>query len=226
MQASNIDDDLRAQGFTLEGGLDHVYDANISVGGPMIARPRVVLRVGPEMGELQQAAGHHATRTGRRRSTTPGSGPSPAGGPRSSGTPGSPVGYDWNPRDRPGFNIEQLNGAPEAFNAYPNRPYLVQVRSTTTLTLPVAARGRAHAEFLARRTAVRAQRASGHLLRRLESVRAGHRLRRHPEDDAGARLAVEWPPQRVQHVQHAVGRLHDEPVVGDRRAQRQGRPDV
>ena len=36
MQASNIDDDLRSQGFTLEGGLDHLYDTNISVGGPVV----------------------------------------------------------------------------------------------------------------------------------------------------------------------------------------------
>jgi hypothetical protein len=209
MQATNVDDDLRAQGYTLAGGLDHVYDANISVGGPLV-RDRVWFYGSArrwanfnKLPGVRHKDGSQAIDDTRFGAFT-GRGTGQLGNTRVT------VGYNYNPRDRPGFNIEQLNGAPEAFSAYPNRPYLVQ----------------AHPELLACRTPVPPQRAPGHVLRRLESVRAGHRLRRHPEDGRGARLAVECPEQRVRHVQHAVGRLHDEPVVGDRRAQRQGRRDV
>jgi hypothetical protein len=133
MQANNVDDELRAQGYTLAGGLDHVYDANISVGGPIV-RDRLwfygSVRKWANFNKLPGIThkdGSQAIDDTRFGAFT-GRGTGQLGNTRVT------VGYNWNPRDRPGFNIEQLNGAPEAFNAYPNRPYLVQARSTTTLS--------------------------------------------------------------------------------------------
>ncbi len=134
MQGSNVDNDLLARGYpVLEGGLDHVYDANISVGGPIV-RDRVwfygSIRKWANFNKLPGIThkdGSQAIDDTRFRSFT-GRGTAQIGSTRITGS------YGWNPRDRPGFNIEQLNGAPEAFNAYPNRPYLTQVRTTTTLT--------------------------------------------------------------------------------------------
>jgi hypothetical protein len=133
MQASNIDNDLRAQGFTLEGGLDHVYDANISVGGPVI-RDRLWF-----YGSARKWANYNKlpgilTKDGSQAIDDTTFGAYTGRGTAQLGNTRVTAGYNWNPRDRPGYNIEQLNGAPEAFNAYPNRPYLVQVRSTTTLS--------------------------------------------------------------------------------------------
>jgi hypothetical protein len=133
MQGSNIDDDLRAQGYTLEGGLDHVYDANISVGGPVV--PNRVWFYGSarkwanfnKLPGILNKDGSQAIDDTTFGSLT-GRGTAQIGNTRITGS------YGWNPRDRPGFNIEQLNGAPEAFSAYPNRPYLTQVRATTTLS--------------------------------------------------------------------------------------------
>ena len=133
MQGSNIDDELRAQGFTLEGGLDHVYDANISVGGPVL-RDRVwfysSFRKWANFNKLPGITNKDGSQA--IDDTTFGAftarGTTQLGNTRITGS------YGWHPRDRPGYMIEQLNGAPEAFNAYPNRPYLVQVRATSTLT--------------------------------------------------------------------------------------------
>jgi hypothetical protein len=133
MQASNIDDELRAQGYTLEGGLDHLYDANFSVGGPVV-RDRIwfygSVRKWANFNKLPGVThkdGSQAIDDTRFGAYT-GRATMQVGNSRITGS------YGWHPRDRPGFNIEQLNGAPEAFNAYPNRPYLVQLRATSTLT--------------------------------------------------------------------------------------------
>ena len=133
MQSVNIDDGLRARGYTLAGGLDHLYDANISVGGPIV-RDRVWFygsaRKWANFNKLpgvKHKDGSQAIDDTRFGAFT-GRGTAQLGNTRVT------AGYNYNPRDRPGFNIEQLNGAPEAFNAYPNRPYLIQARSTTTLS--------------------------------------------------------------------------------------------
>jgi hypothetical protein len=133
MQGSNIDHDLRAQGFTLEGGLDHLYDANISAGGPIV-RDRVWFygsaRRWANFNKLPGVTNKDGSQTidDTRFGAFTGRGTVQMGDTRITGS------YGWHPRDRPGYMIEQLNGAPEAFNAYPNRPYLVQVRTTSTLT--------------------------------------------------------------------------------------------
>jgi len=133
MQGSNIDDELRAQGFTLEGGLDHVYDANFSVGGPVV-RDRVWF-----YGSARKWANFNklpgiTNKDGSQAIDDTTFGAFTARGTTQIGNTRVTGSYGWHPRDRPGYMIEQLNGAPEAFNAYPNRPYLVQVRATSTLT--------------------------------------------------------------------------------------------
>jgi hypothetical protein len=133
MEGTNIDDDLRAKGFNLAGGLDHMYDANLSVGGPIkrdrvwfygsIRRwaffnkvPGITNRDGTQVISDDKLGGH----TGR--------GTVQIGNTRINGS------HAHNPRDRWAFGIEALNGAPEAFSSYPNRPHQTAVRSATTLS--------------------------------------------------------------------------------------------
>lgn len=132
-QGSNIDDALRSQGFTLEGGLDHLYDTNVSVGGPLV-RDRAWFYVSArrwafnnKLPGITYKDGTQAVSTALLGAYT-GRGTVQLGNTRVSGS------YGRNPRDTSGFGIEALNGAPEAFSRYPNRPYIVTLKSTTTLT--------------------------------------------------------------------------------------------
>jgi hypothetical protein len=133
MQGSNIDDGLRAQGFNLEGGLDHLYDTNVSVGGPIV-RDRLWFYASArrwanfhKLPGITHKDGRQAIDDTRLGALT-GRGTAQLGNTRVTGS------YGWNPRDRSGFGIEALNGAPEAFSSYPNRPTLTHVRTTTTVT--------------------------------------------------------------------------------------------
>ena len=132
-QGSNIDDDLRAQGFTLEGGLDHLYDTNLSVGGPIV-RDRLWFYASArrwafnnKLPGITYKDGSQAISTATLGAYT-GRGTTQVGNTRITGS------YGRNPRDTSGFGIENLNGAPESFSRYPNRPYIVTAKSATTLT--------------------------------------------------------------------------------------------
>ena len=132
-QGSNIDDQLRARGFNLAGGLDHLYDANVSVGGPIkrdrlwfytsIRRwaffnrlPGITNKDGSQTVADDKLGGHTGRATWQLGNT------------RITGS------HAHNPRDRYAFGIEALNGAPEAFSSYPNRPHQTVVRTATTLS--------------------------------------------------------------------------------------------
>ena len=182
MQASNIDDALRARGFTLEGGLDHLYDANVSVGGP-IMRDRVWFygstRKWANFNKLPGITQQGRVPDDRRHAVR---GLHRAGPPRSSGTRGSRWSYRLATRGTaPASTSSSSTARRRRSTPTPTGRTCVQLRSTTTLSSTLLLEAGYTRNFWHAELQYPPMRASGHVLRRLQSVRAGHRLRRHPE---------------------------------------------
>jgi hypothetical protein len=143
LQSSNIDDALRNSGFKpTTAGISKLWDLNVNSGGPIVkdklwyfgtyrywgndspvanvyygqSNPNVVppgARQAVDINDLKAADIRLTTQLGRTRLT------------------GS---YDNGPRTRQFFGIENGGGSPESFDQYPNKSYITQIRSTTTLT--------------------------------------------------------------------------------------------
>jgi hypothetical protein len=133
LQSDNFDDDLRARGFNpTSGGLDKMWDASVSAGGP-IKRDRLwFFASGRHWGfsenvpnvfwkDGRQASDDTRLKAGNIRLTTQ------LGNTRLTGS------YDNAPRWRRHFGIENRGGAPEAFAQYPNESYVNQIKATSTL---------------------------------------------------------------------------------------------
>ncbi len=134
LQGQNVDDALLARRYQpTAGGLDKMWDANFSAGGPILRDRLWFFASGRHWGISEnvgnvfwkdgtQASDDTRLKAGNVRLTTN------LGNTRITGS------YDNGPRWRRHFGIENRGGAPESFAQYPNESYVNQIKATTTLS--------------------------------------------------------------------------------------------